>query len=55
MTPMQLGKRAARELKKHVVLGAVLNRAQGAGSASKYFSYYGDAKLKRMTPEPRDE
>lgn len=40
MTPVQLAKRAARELKKHSLLGAVLNRGDEAKQNAKYYSYY---------------
>lgn len=40
MTPVQLAKRAARELKKRTVLGAVLNQAEDTERTAKYFSYY---------------
>lgn len=40
MTPVQLAKRAARELKNHVLLGAVLNRGDEAKQNAKYYSYY---------------
>ncbi len=40
-TPVHLAKRAAQELKKSSIIGAVLNRAEEADQTAKYFSYYG--------------
>lgn len=40
VTPLSLAKRAAQELRKHTVLGAVLNRAEDTERTAKYFSYY---------------
>lgn len=39
-TPVQLAKRAVHNLRQDRILGIVLNRAEDADQAAKYFSYY---------------
>jgi protein-tyrosine kinase len=39
-TPVQLAKRAVHNLREDRILGIVLNRAEDADQAAKYFSYY---------------
>jgi capsular exopolysaccharide synthesis family protein len=39
-TPVQLAKRAVHNLREDRILGVVLNRAEDAEQAAKYFSYY---------------
>jgi Mrp family chromosome partitioning ATPase len=39
-TPVQLAKRAVHNLREDRILGIVLNRAEDAEKAARYFSYY---------------
>jgi capsular exopolysaccharide synthesis family protein len=40
LTPVQIAKRAVRNLREDRILGIVLNRAEDADRAEKYFKYY---------------